>query len=135
MSIAHVVASRTTWPGKSKVGCVVTQDKQVVSTGYAGLPAGWKNEFPREDKKFWSHAEENAIAQAAKHGAKLKGATAYCTLSPCVPCARMLINAGISSIVYCELWDEAEGLAALQLLSDCGVLLSCVVAGAKNGKL
>ena len=87
----------------TKVGCVlVGQNKEVLSTGYNGLPRG-VNDLPermeRPAKYLWtSHAEENAVAQAARNGVRLEGALAYVTHTPCSRCARSLIQAGIKTI-------------------------------------
>ena len=99
MEMADVVASRSKDP-TTKVGCViVSDDKVVVSTGYNGIPAGVDDKperMERPAKYLWtSHAEENAVAQAARVGSRLRGGSAYVTHMPCSRCARMLIQAGI----------------------------------------
>jgi dCMP deaminase len=103
MSMAELVASKSKDPS-TKVGCVVvTEDKVVAATGYNGLPRGVMDKSERMErpaKYLWtSHAEENAVAQAARVGAKLKGGTAFVTHHPCSRCARSLIQAGVTSVV------------------------------------
>jgi dCMP deaminase len=103
MDMATLVAQRSKDPS-TKVGCVVvSEDKIVVSTGYNGLPRGVEDKAERMErpaKYLWtSHAEENAVAQAARVGAKLKGGTAFVTHHPCSRCARSLIQAGITRVV------------------------------------
>lgn len=103
LEMAHLVASKSKDPS-TKVGCVViTEDKVVAATGYNGLPRGVEDRperMERPAKYLWtSHAEENAVAQAARVGAKLKGGTAYVTHMPCSRCARTLIQAGIIKVV------------------------------------
>jgi dCMP deaminase len=103
MDMATLVAQRSKDPS-TKVGCVVvSEDKIVVSTGYNGLPRGVEDKAERMErpaKYLWtSHAEENAVAQAARVGAKLKGGTAFVTHHPCSRCARSLIQAGITKVV------------------------------------
>lgn len=103
LEMAHLVASKSKDPS-TKVGCVViTEDKVVAATGYNGLPRGVEDKperMERPAKYLWtSHAEENAVAQAARVGAKLKGGTAYVTHMPCSRCARTLIQAGIIKVV------------------------------------
>lgn len=103
MDMATLVAQRSKDPS-TKVGCVVvSEDKIVVATGYNGLPRGVEDRSERMErpaKYLWtSHAEENAVAQSARVGAKLKGGTAYVTHHPCSRCARSLIQAGISKVV------------------------------------
>lgn len=103
MDMATLVAQRSKDPS-TKVGCVVvSEDKIVVSTGYNGLPRGVEDKSERMErpaKYLWtSHAEENAVAQAARVGAKLKGGIAFVTHHPCSRCARSLIQAGVTTVV------------------------------------
>lgn len=120
MNIARVVATRGNCL-RRKVAAVVVRNQRIVSTGYNGTPRGVKNCFdggcprcagnaPRGQDLgvcICSHAEENAIVQAAFHGIALKGAVMYCTLSPCLVCARMIITAGIQELVYDEEYEFA----------------------------
>lgn len=102
MEMAEQVATRSKDPS-TKVGCViVSEDKVVVSTGYNGIPRGVEDHdyrMERPTKYLWtSHAEENAVAQAARVGARLAGGTCYTTNVPCSRCARSLIQAGITTV-------------------------------------
>lgn len=113
MRIAEVVASRSNC-SRRQVAAVIVRDQRIISTGYNGTPRGVKNCFdggcPRcaSDAPSGSelgecicnHAEENAIVQAAYHGISVKNATLYCTLSPCLICAKMILNAGIREVIY-----------------------------------
>lgn len=113
MNIAKAVSMRSNCV-KRKVAAIVVKDKRVISTGYNGTPRGTKNcdegGCPRCNSYaaagtnlgdcLCSHGEENAIVQAAYHGVSLKGGTLYSTFSPCVMCAKMIINAGIAEVVY-----------------------------------
>ena len=78
-----------------------------------GIPSGTRHELC-----YAVHAEQNAILQAARLGISLKGATLYCTHQPCVICAKMIINSGITRIVYKEGYPDEF---SMQLLSDAGV--------------
>ena len=103
MDMAMQVATRSKDPN-TQVGCViVSNDKVVVATGYNGLPRGVSDtpeRMERPAKYLWtSHAEENAVAQAARVGAKLAGSIAYVTHMPCARCARTLIQAGIGAVI------------------------------------
>lgn len=103
MDMATHVSSRSKDPS-TKVGCViVTEDKTILATGYNGIPRRVKDlreRMERPAKYFWTaHAEENAIASAARVGAKLGGSIAYVTHPPCARCARGLIQAGIVQVV------------------------------------
>lgn len=121
LGIARAVSVRSSWDG-TKVGAVAVRGKQVVSTGYNGTPAGYDNFVNRSLKFLVCHAEENVVAQAARHGIKLDGCTLFTTLSPCIRCARIMVNAGVSLVVYAERWDGEEAQGAIDLLACCGVL-------------
>ncbi len=105
LNIAEVVSSRSTCPRRS-VGAVLVRDRQILSTGYNGAPRG----LPHCSEEGClmqdghcvraSHAEMNAIAQAALHGVRVEGATVYTTDKPCLICSKLLINAGIEKIVF-----------------------------------
>jgi dCMP deaminase len=113
MQIAAVVASRANCL-RRKVAAIVVSDHRIISTGYNGTPRGVRNCFeggcPRCSGKAPSgtsleecicvHAEQNAICQAAYYGIRLAGATIYVTISPCLTCAKLIINAGIKEVVY-----------------------------------
>ena len=113
MDIAHVVSKRGNCC-RRKVAAVIVRDRRIISTGYNGTPRGIDNCYeggcPRcaSDAPSGSelgecvcaHAEENAIVQAAYHGISVRDGSLYCTLSPCLMCAKMIINAGITEVVY-----------------------------------
>ncbi|MGN1359976.1 MAG: deoxycytidylate deaminase [Kiritimatiellia bacterium] len=113
MNIAQVVATRSNC-SRRQVAAVVVADRRIVSTGYNGTPRGVRNCFdggcPRcsgtapsgasLEECLCVHAEQNAICQAAYYGIRLSGATIYVTLSPCLTCAKLIINAGIREVVY-----------------------------------
>lgn len=103
MRLAEVAAERSKDP-RTKVGCVIaTEEKIVASTGYNGIPRGVEDRSERmlpPQKYLWTaHAEENAVAQAARVGRTLKGGTAFVTHEPCCRCARALIQAGITTVI------------------------------------
>jgi len=112
LKIASVVAERSTCL-RHHVGAVAVRDKHILSTGYNGAPSGLKDCLElgclRDELNIKSgtrheicraiHAEQNVIIQAALHGITLAGATVYCTHSPCILCAKMLVNAGIKRFV------------------------------------
>ena len=132
MSIARVVAMRSNCV-KRKVAAVLTLDRRIISTGYNGTPRGVRNcneggcprcnSFaPRGtnlDDCLCSHAEENAITQAAYHGVSVRGATLYTTLCPCSMCTKMIINSGVAEVVYNA--DYPVGGVSLRLLREAGV--------------
>jgi dCMP deaminase len=115
MEICKVVAKRSTCD-RGKVGSVVAKDKRLIVTGYAGSPIGIPHcdEVGHQMKTMThddgsqtqhcvrtTHAEQNAICQAAKLGVSIDGATIYCKVTPCYTCAKMIVNAGIKRVV-CE---------------------------------
>ncbi|MGH0032373.1 MAG: deaminase [Myxococcota bacterium] len=132
MSIARVVASRSNCV-KRKVAAVITKDRRIISTGYNGTPRGTPNcneggcprcngfaeGGTRLDECLCSHGEENAITQAAYHGVSVAGGTIHTTFSPCLTCTKMIINAGLTEVVYNV--DYPLGEVALDLLREAGV--------------
>ena len=116
LEMAKVVATRSSCYQENRhVGAVIVKDKRIMTTGYNGAPSGiescaQKGECLRRKLNIPSgtkhelcyavHAEQNAIAQAAKLGISLEGATLYCTHQPCVICCKIIINAGIKRVVY-----------------------------------
>ena len=133
MDIAHVVARRGNCR-RRQVAAVIVRDRRIVSTGYNGTPRGVKNccdggcarcagsaaSGSDLGECVCSHAEENAITQAAYHGISVRGGTLYCTLSPCLICAKMIINAGLSEVVYETAYSFNAQTQAL--LSEAGVV-------------
>ena len=132
MNIARTVASRSNCV-KRKVAAVVVKDRRIISTGYNGTPRGTRNcnegGCPRcnqlspggtkLDECLCSHGEENAIVQAAYHGVSLRGAGVYTTFSPCLQCTKLIINAGLTEVVYNTHYPLGE--TALALLRESGV--------------
>lgn len=113
MRITKLVATRSSCLRRS-VGAVLVKDKRILATGYNGAPAGMAHceeagclrdqlHIPsgeRHELCRGLHAEQNAIIQAARQGTEIKDSTLYCTTAPCSLCAKMLINAGVTRIVY-----------------------------------
>jgi dCMP deaminase len=132
MDIARVVSLRGNCI-KRKIAAVIVKDKRIISTGYNGTPRGIVNcneggcprcnhfgaSGEKLDECLCSHAEENAIVQAAYHGVSIKGATIYTTYSPCLICTKMIINSGITEVVYDRAYTIAE--VPLSLLKQAGV--------------
>lgn len=106
---------------KQKVGAVLTKDTRIVSLGYNGPPAGTHNcdeEWPengcaRDRKGSCSlalHAEANAILYAAKNKVDMDGSTLYVTLSPCLPCARIIFSVGIKKVIFLKSYAAYKGI-------------------------
>jgi dCMP deaminase len=129
MEIARAVAKRATCD-RGRSGCVIARNKQILVTGYVGAPKGLPHcdEVGHQMKMTThedghtsqhcvrtTHAEQNAIMQAAKLGIAIDGGVLYCKMTPCTICAKMIINAGILRVV-CEkryhAGSESEGMFA-----------------------
>lgn len=110
---------------RAKVGCViVSPEGQIISQGYNGMPAGMDNRCEHEEygklvsNKEVLHAESNAITKCAKWGGKTDGCTIYVTLSPCIDCAKLIVQSGIKRVVYGKEYRNTEGV---ELLSRIGI--------------
>jgi len=132
MDIAHMVAKRGNCI-RRQVAAILVKDRRIISTGYNGTPRGVRNccdggcsrcagDAPSGSglgECICCHAEENAITQAAYHGIAVSGAVLYCTLSPCLLCAKMIINAGIEEVIYEQEYEFNE--QTRHLLEEAGV--------------
>lgn len=126
MKLAHEVATRTTCLRRA-VGAVIVKDRRILATGYNGVPTKLKHcdevgclrqqlgtpSGQRHEICRGLHAEQNAIIQAARYGINITDASIYITTQPCVVCAKMLINAGITEIVYANPYDDELAMALL----------------------
>ena len=102
---------------RRKVGALLVQDKMIISDGYNGTPAGFENICEDENgatKPYVLHAEANAISKIAKSGNSSDGATLYVTTSPCIECAKLVIQAGIKRVVYAEPYRIDDGIQLLK---------------------
>lgn len=139
MAIVDDVATRSTCC-RRKVGAILVKDKRVIATGYnggptglahcldigclrqkLGIPSGQQHELCRG-----VHAEQNAIIQAARYGVHTDGSILYCTTQPCAQCTKMLLNAGVTEIVFRE--GYPDGLA-LELLNESQITFRKIEAG------
>jgi dCMP deaminase len=134
MDIARQVAARSNCM-KRQVAAVIVRDRRIISTGYNGTPRGVRNcnegGCPRcngfsesgknLDECLCSHGEENAIVQASYHGIAIRDATLYTTFSPCLLCSKMIINAGITKVVYNDAYPLND--TATRMLKEAGVEL------------
>ena len=134
MEMSYLVA---TWSScvRRSIGCVIVKDKRIMTTGYNGAPAGMKTckekgeclrmklgipSGQRAELCYAAHAEQTAIIQAAKLGISIDGATLYCTHQPCSMCAKMIVNAGITRVVYQEGYPDEF---SLEIFAESGVQL------------
>lgn len=102
---------------RRQVGALVVKDKAVISDGYNGTPSGFENVCEDEGnvtKPYVLHAEANAITKLARSHNSSDGATMYITASPCIECAKLIIQAGIQRVVYSEKYRLEDGLNLLK---------------------
>ncbi|MDR2466279.1 MAG: dCMP deaminase family protein [Prevotellaceae bacterium] len=102
---------------RRQVGALLVKDKMIISDGYNGTPSGFENVCEDEEgqtKAYVLHAEANAITKVARSNNSSNGATLYVTTSPCIECAKLIIQAGIVRVVYFDNYRKADGLELLQ---------------------
>ena len=102
---------------RKQVGALVVKDRMIISDGYNGSPTGYDNCCEDEDgKTLWYvlHAEANALMKIAKSTNNANGATLYITLSPCKECSKLILQAGIKRVVYCNDYKDKDGLNFLE---------------------
>ena len=110
------------WAGNSyckrrQVGALLVKDRMIISDGYNGTPSGFENICEDENgatKPYVLHAEANAITKVAKSGNSSQDATLYVTASPCIECAKLIIQAGIKRVVYKDEYRLTDGVDLLR---------------------
>ena len=101
---------------RRQVGALVVKDKMIISDGYNGTPSSFENICEDESgvtKPYVLHAEANAITKLARSGNNSEGSTLYVTASPCIECAKLIIQAGIRRVVYAEKYRLTDGIDLL----------------------
>lgn len=137
MQLAETVASWSScWQENRHIGAVIVKNKRIMTTGYNGAPAGIEScrdkqsclrremNIPsgtRHELCYAVHAEQNAIAQAARMGVNIEGSTLYCTHQPCIICTKIIVNAGIKRVVYKYGYPDDF---SLRLLDEAGIELA-----------
>ena len=102
---------------RRKVGALVVKDQMIISDGYNGTPTGFENVCEDEDgnsKPYVLHAEANAITKLARSSNSSDGATLYVTASPCIECAKLIIQSGIKRVIYTEQYRLTDGVDLLK---------------------
>jgi dCMP deaminase len=111
---------------RKRVGCLIVKDGTIIADGFNGTPTGFNNSCetigPYETGKLVTkpevlHAETNAITKLAKSTQSSEGSTMYITISPCVDCAKLMIQAGIKRVVYSEVYRDLDGVDLLKKAS------------------
>jgi len=133
MEMAEIAKTRSTCL-RRRVGAVIVKDKRILATGYNGAPSGTAHchdigcmrerlgvpSGQRHELCRGLHAEQNAIIQAAYHGASIQGGILYATLQPCILCSKMAINAGIKKIIFKGSYPDEM---SIEMLMEAGVEL------------
>lgn len=102
---------------RRQVGAIVVKDQRIISDGYNGTPSGFENiceDDTNNTKPYVLHAEANAITKLARSSNNSDGATLYVTASPCIECAKLIIQAGIKRVVYGEKYRLEDGINLLK---------------------
>ena len=102
---------------RRQVGALIVKDRMIISDGYNGTPSGFENICEDENgvtKPYVLHAEANAISKVAKSGNSAEGATLYVTASPCIECAKLIIQSGIRRVVYRDEYRLTDGIDLLR---------------------
>jgi dCMP deaminase len=100
-----------------QVGALIVKDRMIISDGYNGTPEGFENVCEDENNKtkpYVLHAEANAITKVAKSNNSSDGATLYITTSPCMECAKLIIQSGIRRVVFCDNYRSEDGIHLLK---------------------
>ena len=116
LRMAHIW-SENSYCVRRKVGALIVKDKMIISDGYNGTPSGFENKCENEEGvtfPFVLHAEANAITKVARSNNSSEGSTLYVTASPCMECAKLIIQAGIRRVVFSELYRITDGLDLLR---------------------
>lgn len=109
--------SENSYCKRRKVGAILVKDKMIISDGYNGTPSGFENVCEDEHnvtKPYVLHAEANAITKVARSNNSSEGATLYVTSSPCIECAKLIIQAGVRKVVYADSYRLSDGIELLR---------------------
>ena len=118
--------SENSYCTRRKVGALLVKDKMIISDGYNGTPSGFPNVCEDSDNRTFPyvlHAEANAITKVAKSNNSSEGSTLYVTDSPCIECAKLIIQAGIKRVVYSKLYRMSDGI---DLMKTAGIELDYI---------
>ena len=116
MRMANIWAENS-YCQRRKVGALIVKDKMIISDGYNGTPSGFENICENDEgftKPYVLHAEANAITKIARSNNNSAGSTMYVTASPCIECAKLIIQAGIKRVVYGEKYRLTDGIDLLE---------------------
>lgn len=112
LRMAHIWAENS-YCQRRKVGALIVKDKMIISDGYNGTPVGFENVCEDDNdhtKPYVLHAEANAITKVAQSNNSSRDATLYVTSSPCIECAKLIIQSGIKRVVFSEVYRMTDGI-------------------------
>jgi dCMP deaminase len=112
-----LIWARNSYCIRRQVGALIVKEKMIISDGYNGTPSGFENICEDDDnitKPYVLHAEANAITKVAKSHNSSDNSTLYVTTSPCMECAKLIIQSGIKRVVYCNRYHKTDGLDLLK---------------------
>ncbi len=116
LRMAYIWAENS-YCNRRQVGALIVKEKMIISDGYNGTPSGFENNCEDENnitKPYVLHAEANAITKVARSNNSSEGATLYVTASPCIECSKLIIQAGISRVVFSEKYRIEDGINLLK---------------------
>ena len=115
------LCAKNSYAVKLQVGAIIVKDGQIMSDGFNGTPCGFENKCEVKSidgslhtLSYVLHAESNAILKCAKYGRPTNGSTLYITHSPCIECAKLIIQAGIVRVVYLDVYRTIDGIVILR---------------------
>lgn len=130
--------SQNSYCNRRQVGAIIVKNQMVISDGYNGTPSGFENQCEDGDNKtkpYVLHAEANAITKVARSNNSSDGSTLYVTASPCIECAKLIIQAGIKRIVYAEKYHNTDGLDLLERANIEVVHIEKELISVRNGEI
>jgi len=128
-----LIWARNSYCKRRQVGALIVKEKMIISDGYNGTPSGFENVCEDENnrtKPYVLHAEANAITKVAKSNNSSEGATLYITSGPCMECAKLIIQAGIRRVVFCDNYRMQDGV---ELLNKANIEVVYIEVGKENG--
>ncbi len=150
IALCNLIAEQLCYAKRSKVGAVIVKDHNIVAYGYNGTPHGFPNiceeEIPDSGAAFNTelkrtvtkpeviHAEINAIAKAARQGIPTKNSILYVSISPCIECAKIIIQSGITNVIYEQQYRDVSGIELLKKANVKIISLENILIEEENSK-
>jgi dCMP deaminase len=112
-----LIWAKNSYCKRKQVGALIVKDRMIISDGYNGTPSGFENNCEDEENKtkpYVLHAEANAITKVAKSNNSSDKSSLYITTSPCLECSKLIIQSGISRVVFCDKYRKEDGIKLLE---------------------